>query len=262
VFLVYGQEGIGKTTLLSQEPGVLFLTTEPGTRGMRIYENRITSWRQIKSLVKQLQATDRFPCVVLDTVDVAYDLCLDYVCQKLSIPYPGQDESGREDYGKSWKAVKKEFMSIVFALINSGRGVRFISHYTESEVQAKSGGKYTRIVPSMGKQARLILTALADFVFYCEKVRGPNGEVQRVIFTQGDETIFAKARRTAFGEFPAILPMPKEGGYDVLVQGFRGKHPGLDPLTLQPARDTAKSSATFLTRLAHKAAKQKHGKGE
>ncbi len=248
LILVYGREKIGKSTLFSQFPDCYFISTEPGTKGLEIYETQVENWDELKQVVKLLKLTNKYPSVCIDTVDRAYDMCLDYVCRELNIDYPGEDEAGKEDFGKSWKAVKKEFMAVIHEIIRTGRGVGFTSHATETEIKTKSGERYTRIFPSMGKQARTAIEALVDFFFYADYMRDENGDTVRVLITQGDETVWAGSRQ-GIAEMPPIMPLLRKGGYQALVDAFNGRHKGIDPSTLRGTRTTGKAAINLVNRM-------------
>ena len=54
MILLYGREKIGKTTWLRSFPDALFLTTEPGTKGLELYEfnsenGGCTSWDVVRA---------------------------------------------------------------------------------------------------------------------------------------------------------------------------------------------------------------------
>lgn len=254
--LIYGREKIGKTTLLSSFPRALFLATEPGTKGASIYEfntagGGVRDWSTFLRAVDLLEAVGQgsggFDTVVVDTADRAYEMCLDSVCAGLGIPYPGQDAGGKEDYGRSWKAVRQEFLRTIHRLEFAGFGVWFTSHATEREISTRSGDRYTRIFPSMTGQARSVIEALVDFFFYAEYFRDQTSRaVRRVLVCQGDETIWAGGRKTPHGEFPRFLPLLQEAGFDVIQDAFAGKDVGLDPATLRGARLTTTTAKEFV----------------
>ena len=59
-WLLYGREKIGKTTVMASWPDAIFFTTEPGTKGMSIFEYNheeggITDWQKFKDGVKLLE---------------------------------------------------------------------------------------------------------------------------------------------------------------------------------------------------------------
>lgn len=247
--LLYGREKIGKTTLLSQWPDALFLTTEPGTKGLEIYEIAIGNWSRFLGAVKALEADrSRFKTIVIDTVDLAYDMCLDHVCSRLGITYPGEDERGRQDYGKSWRAVRDEFVHTVTRIIRTGRGVCFISHAAEASIRSRSGSEYDRVIPSLSKQGRRVVEALVDIIMFADYFRDTRGNTLRVLVCNGDETVYAGHRKTA-GKFPTLLPLEEDGGYKVFLQGFRGQHPGISPTELMSTPQTAKAAGKLLRKL-------------
>ena len=247
--LIYAREKFGKTTYLASFPEMLFLTTEPGTKGLSIYEYNAEdggcrNWALVRAAVDLLEKTKEFKCVCFDTVDRAYDMCLDWVCKTRNIEYPGTDEYGQQDYGKSWKAVKQEFLSIVHRILQTGRGLYFTSHAREQEIKTRSGDKYTRIYPTMSNQARAVVEALVDFFFYGEYMRAPDGSTKRVLITEGDEVVWAGAREIG-QPLPRFIPMTARGGYDILQAAFDGEDVGLDPETLLPRRSATPAIKKF-----------------
>ena len=245
-WLLYGREKIGKTTLLSQWDDMLILPTEPGTKGLSIYEVPILKWEDMLAVVKDLEKEkEKFATVGIDTVTAAYTMALDYTCQRLGIPYPGESSGGREDFGKSWNQVKVEFTGVIKRIVNTGRGIVFTAHAQEIDIKHRSGAKYSRIIPSMPGQARKVIEALVDIAMYAEYFRDKNGQVVRALVCHGDELVWAGHRSVA-GKFPSILPILEAGGYDTLKAGFAGEHPGLDPTTLLPAKEAFHSIAGAL----------------
>jgi hypothetical protein len=242
LLLVYGREKIGKTTFFASFPEAVFFFCEPGGKGLPVYsmgdKNCLEDWAEFKAGVKVLQENPgKFRTVVVDTVDRAYDMCLDWVCKQLGIPHPGEDSSGRQDYGKSWRAVKQEFLSEIYKVVKSGRGVGFTSHAKDEAATTRSGSTFTRIYPSMSNQARSVIEALVDFYFYAEYMTGREGEIRRVLVTQGDELIWAGHRKIggSGSGLPRFLPLTEEGGYNLLHRAFKGEDVGISPLELMPA---------------------------
>ena len=252
--LLYGREKIGKTTLGEQFPGAIFAAFEPGIKGLEVYDffgdnGVIPDWEAFRALVDLLVSQgikdSDFSTVVVDTVDRAYDMCLACVCKEMRIPYPGIGADGKDDWGKSWGAIRKEFTHQFYRLGSAGFGALFISHAKDSVVESKSGQKYTRIVPTMSGQARAVVEALADFIFYAEYYNTPAG-TNRVLVCQGDEIITAGARKGVSHSFPQFLPLLEEGCYAVIEAAFRGAYAGLDISELNTVNLTTKAGRNFL----------------
>lgn len=259
--LIYGREKIGKTTTFASFPDAIFFATEPGTKGLAIYEfnsgaGGVKDWSIFRAGVDALVADTsmRFKTVIIDTADRAYDMCLDWVCANKGVEYPGQDSDGKEDFGKSWRAVKNEFVEQIHRLIQAGYGIWFTSHAKETEIKTKSGQKYDKIYPSMSNQARAVIEALVDFFFYAEYFQGPDNKTIRVLICEGDETLWAGGRPTPYiTAWPKFLPMTNDGtAFSIIESAFNGTYGGLDPHTLLPAKATKETAGKFLvsTRLA------------
>lgn len=251
-FLIYGREKIGKTTLCASIPGAIFFSTEPGTKGLPVYEYNdagggITSWDVFRQAVADLEACGDFPLVVIDTADRAYDMALDWVCRERGIEYPGQDASGSEDYGKSWKAVKTEFTEQIQRIVRTGRGVVFTSHAKEQPFKTKNGDKFDRVFPTMSGQCRAVVEPLVDFIIFCDYAKNSEGENVRVLMTQGDDSVWAGGRTVpGVPDFPRFLPLRRENGFDILARAFAGEDVGLDPATMRPAALTTGGGGNIL----------------
>lgn len=236
--LVYGGRKFGKTTGLASFPGVYYATCEPGTKGLPIRETTIDTWKDMRQMVRDLKKDDdpSIRTVVIDTADRAYDKCLDYVCKRLGIPYPGETPDGENDWGKSWRAVKTEFMDQVEGILNSGRTIWFTSHADTETVKPKGRKNYDRVCTSMGSQAQDVVESLVDMFFYGDKVL-IDDSVERVLFCEGDTHIWAGFRTPA--QFPQVLHLPDENWWEHLCKGFEGKAEGVDPDSLRTAPETS-----------------------
>jgi len=261
--LIYGREKIGKTLTLASFPETLFLSTEPGTKGLEIFEIQIKRWEDMLKAINLLEnEPKRYRTIAIDTADNAYDMAMDYICRREGIPHPGESSSGKKDFGKSWKMVKQEFIKSVNRILNTRRGLWFTSHSRESEVSSHSGDRWDKIYPSMSGQARSVVEALVDFFFYAEYMRDIEGNTIRVLLTQGDETVWAGARKTVGGHFPPILPIVEEGGYEILSEAFHGRYEGIDPNSLRTARETSLPAAKVMKGMRDGEGKGKSRKGK
>ena len=104
--VVYGPEGIGKTTFASHFPDPVFIDTEGSTKHMDVQRTeRPQSWAELMSQVQFFaEHPDRCGTLVIDTADWAEQLCMDAVCRKY-------EKKGIEDfgYGKGYVYLREEF---------------------------------------------------------------------------------------------------------------------------------------------------------
>ena len=104
--VIYGPEGIGKSTFASQFPDPVFIDTEGRTNNMDIARLPApTSWSMLLEEVRYIMQ-DPSVCrtLVIDTADWAEQLCSAAVCGKYQ-------KSGIEDfgYGKGYVFLQEEF---------------------------------------------------------------------------------------------------------------------------------------------------------
>lgn len=110
--VVYGVEGIGKTTLAAQFPDPLFVDTEGGSGHMDVARVETPkSWEALLQTVDEVRAERPCSTLVIDTADWAERLCQQHVCDK-------GGKSSIEDwaYGKGYVMMAEEFGRLLDAL--------------------------------------------------------------------------------------------------------------------------------------------------
>jgi len=218
---MYGAKKIGKTTLAAQFPDTFFLFFEPGIGELEVHAKQVTSWMEFVSYLDLLEEDESYKTVVIDTVDVAYNLCFEYTCAKNGFEHPGD----RNDFGKSWSLIKKEFMRQFRRLFRLKKGTILISHAKDREFETKHGKKYNRIVSTMSGQAHDYINGEADIWFFY----GYEGE-DRVITLKGSDYVSAGSRlrtrfRTPDGERIGRIPCgnDEEETYENLIAAFQNE---------------------------------------
>ncbi len=157
--LLYGEKKIGKTTLASQFEKAFFLMCEPGGKALKIYQRPVNNWEEFKKYIN-LALNSEFRTIVIDPIDLAYKMCLDYICKEMLIDHPAD-----EKWGKGWNAIRDEFTKEINKLLHA-KGVILISHATESEIKTRTGITYHKLSPTMSGQARDILEGVVDIWAY------------------------------------------------------------------------------------------------
>lgn len=111
--VVYGPEGIGKSTFAAQFPEPIFIDTEGSTKHMDVARfPKPSSWTMLLEQVREIKKNPSLcKTLVIDTVDWAERICLDYILAR-------EHKSGLEDfgYGKGYVYLNEELGRLLNAL--------------------------------------------------------------------------------------------------------------------------------------------------
>lgn len=240
--LLYGAKKIGKTSLAARFPDAFFLSTEPGTKALRVFSRPVRSWEEYAGYIKLLKGgKHEFKTVVVDTIDILYELAFSHICKKKLINHPNEEN----DYGATWKEITDTFKRGVMDLLNIPNiGVIFISHDTEKEVELRDGTKLDRVQPTMSRQAMSVVEAVVDIIMnYSYSKKG------RFLRIDGAQDIVAGCRieehfvraggkpRTAGDRIRSIsMGLTAQEAYDNLISAFDNKQVAIDPANPEPTK--------------------------
>lgn len=160
--VIYGPEGIGKSTFAAQFPRPLIIDTEGSTSHLEVDRlPRPTSWQMLKQYIKDLKGdTMGYHTLVIDTADWAERLCEEAICQS-------NGKVGIEDfgYGKGYTYVKEEFGRLLDSLsdlIDAGMNIVLTAHSIIRKFELpEETGAYDRYELKLGQKAGNQCAALA-----------------------------------------------------------------------------------------------------
>lgn len=217
--LFYGAPKTGKTTIASQFPNALLLAFETGYLAIPgVMAQPITKWAEFKQVLKQLdsdEARQIYKNVVVDTVDIAYDLCEKYICNN-----NGVSSIGDLGYGKGYALAKKEFDEALHKIPQLGYGLIMISHDQDKTFKDEDGNEYNQIVPTLGNQPRLVVDRMSDIIGYARPFQEEDGSTKTLLFLRGTPRFVAGSR---FADTPDYI----EFTYNNLVNAI---HDAVDKL--------------------------------
>lgn len=242
--VIYGQEGVGKTTLASKLPSPLVLDTEAGSGQLEVDRVAVNSLDDLRGALRDILAEKKagklpYRTVVLDTVDRVWNMAADTVCAEKG--YKSIEDAG---YGKGLKMATEKFCAVITSLdklVAAGLYVVCVCHAkveTLSLPDKEDFSVYQLKVSAPGKQAEesaAFLKQWADAVIFCQfdtvlnSATGKAASQKRVMRTAHGACWEAKNR---YG-LPETLAMDAQG-VDSLVGAIYGDIPA-------PADDAPKT---------------------
>lgn len=152
----------------------------------------IHSWSDMKKAIRQLRKNElkeKFQTVIIDTVDIAWDLCEKFICQR-----EGVDEIGDIPYGGGYSMLKKEFDEVLRSIPLMEYGLVMVSHSQDKQFTDEQGESYQRIVSTLPKSADNIVSRMSDIIGYSRNVVNSEGEEEVRLFMRGTTRFEAGSR--------------------------------------------------------------------
>ena len=222
--VIYGPEGIGKSTFASKFPDPVFIDTEGSTNSMDVARlPKASSWQMLLDQVDYVR-THPTMCktLVIDTIDWAESMCIRHICDK-------HRKSGIEDfgYGNGYVYVKEElgkFLNQLTEVVDAGVNVVLTAHAQIRKFeQPDELGAYDRWELKLGKktasQTSPLIKEWADMLLFAnyktfsiavddkgKKRKAQGGE--RVMYTTHNACWDAKNRYGLPDEVPFSYQRP------------------------------------------------------
>ncbi len=255
--VIYGPEGIGKSSLAAQLPNPVFVDTEGSTNNMNVARlTKPTSWTMLLQEIDYVLQTHQYSTFVIDTIDWAERLAIQHICevaQKKSI----EDFS----YGSGYIKLEEEigrFLNRLQDVVDQGINVVLTAHSQIVKFeQPDEMGAYDRYTLKLGKKTQARTSALvkewADMVLFCnyetfavqndnKKNKAQGGK--RVIHTTHAPTWDAKNR---FG-LPDVIDMDYKNIAHIFAVQQSEPQPTQQPqVQAEPANTTSEPVTTIET---------------
>ena len=168
--VIYGPEGIGKSTFAAQFPDPIFIDTEGSTRKMDVKRMpKPSSWEMLQNEVREIMTNRLCATIVIDTIDWAEQLCIRSLCDRF-------DKKGIEEfgYGKGYVYEQEDFgklLNLLQEVVDSGINVVLTAHAQLRKFeQPDEMGAYDRWELKLGKKTGSTISPLvkewADMVLF------------------------------------------------------------------------------------------------
>ena len=165
--VVYGPEGIGKSTFAAQFPDPVFIDTEGSTKELDVARfDPPSSWQM---LLEQVRYVKKYPDIcrtlVIDTADWAEKMMIDELCQKNN--WNGLEGAG---YGKGYTYAAEEFgrfLNLLEEVVDIGINVVITAHAQLRKVELpEEMGAYDHWEMKTSKKVAPMIREWADAVFF------------------------------------------------------------------------------------------------
>ena len=201
-FVIYGTEGIGKSTTAAQAPKPIFIPTEDGLDQIDCASFPLaTRFADIESALQSLiQERHDFESVVIDSLDWLERLIWDVLCEQYGVSCIEKVDGG---YARGYTHALTQWRRVLDSLnaLRSQRGmcVILLAHAKVEKFEDPEHTAYDRYSPRLHKHATALVNEWADGVLFAT----------RKIITKTEETGFNRERTIAAG-------LGKDGGERVL----------------------------------------------
>jgi len=214
--MVYGDTGLGKTTLCITSPNPVFLGLDEGGEELRHPQtgekiNRVPevkNFADVRAALQQVNLFDSYNTVVIDTVTLLEEWAIQYVLDTITGPKdnPRPKEILGYGYNKGFRYlydVMKTVLADCDELIRRGKNVILVAQAIASRVSNPGGEDYLRDGPRLyaGKPSiEALYCEWANHIFRIDyynafvKSKKVSGSTERAIFCQPELYFRAKSR--------------------------------------------------------------------
>ena len=195
----YGAPKTGKTTIASQFPGALLFAFEKGYNAIPgVMAKPLNSWGEFKKTLSELkdpQVKEAFQTVIIDTVDIAYQYCEKYVCNRESTATQTYEAIGDIPYGKGYKLAQTEFDTAIRQILQMDYGLVLISHEIDKVMKTETGEEISKIIPTVDSRAKLVCERTCDIIGYARLIDDvETGKSETLLFLRGTPRFEAGSR--------------------------------------------------------------------
>lgn len=213
--LLYGVEGIGKSTFGASAPAPIFLAPEDGTAHLDVHRLPVpTTWEEVIEAVRMLAVQPHaYRTLVVDTVDWIEPLLWAHICQR-----DGKKDIEDYSYGKGYVAALDQWRVFVAELERmrekTGMAVILLAHSWVKPFKNPEGDDYDRYELKVHPKAGGLLKEWTDVVLFAnwetfaakdektKRVRGVSTGA-RLVYTTRTAAYDAKNRY----DLPESLPL-------------------------------------------------------
>ena len=168
--LVYGTEGIGKSTFAASAPGCIFIQTEDGLDEINCARFPLAGrYEDVVVQLTELQGSAEFQVTNIDSLDwlerLIWDrVCRDHGCKSI------EDAGGGYARGYTFALTYwREIIGLLDALRARDMVITLIAHFKIEKFEDPDGAPYDRYAPRLNKHALAIICEWCDAVLFATR---------------------------------------------------------------------------------------------
>ena len=210
--VVYGPEGVGKTTFASAWPGAVFIDVEGGSNHYNVARMpRPQTWNQLLEIINACAEFPEIGTVIVDTADAAEALCMRHILFEKK--WKSIEDAG---YGKGYTYLQEEFGKLLHSLdgcVEAGKNALIVAHAQIRKFeQPDELGAYDRWELKLQKKDAPLVKEWSDLLLFANyktdtmkddsgKYRATGGK-RRMMYTSHTAAYDAKNRFGLADELP------------------------------------------------------------
>ncbi len=192
--MVYGQAGMGKSTLALSAPAPLLLDFDGGVKrvdlahleGVDIVQ--VSSWNDVQELfTNSVNDLNPYRSIVIDTIGKMMDFIIAYCC------------GTRQPQIRDWGKINAEFAWLVRTLCSFDKNVIFVAHR-----DTRKEGDDTVFIPSLREKSYNAIVTELDLLGYLEMKSEHGQQVRTITF---DPTSRNDGKNTC--NLPSVMAIPQ-----------------------------------------------------
>ena len=219
--LIYGTEGIGKSTLAAQAPGAIVIPTEDGLDQIDCDSFPLArSFDDVLAYLTALATEEHeYKTVVIDSADWLERLIFDQVCKQYGAKSIEKVDGG---YGKGYVHALTQWRQVIDALRylreQKGMIVVLLAHAKIEKFADPESTSFDRFSPRLNKNAAALLCEWCDAILLATRehgaAKGEKSGGERILRCVGTPACLAKNRY----DLPETLPL----SWPALMNGLAG----------------------------------------
>ena len=166
--ILYGVEGIGKTTFAAHWPKPLFIDVENGSWQLDVSRVVPGSYAEFKNIIQQIAEDPQgFQTLVIDSADWLETMMIKHICMEAGINSIEKYEKG---YGKGWTKLAEDWATLLDHLdrirFKKRLNVLFISHARIKRYEPADDTGHDRYTLTMAEKSADVLKKWSDLTLF------------------------------------------------------------------------------------------------